>query len=177
MIIMLFLFTLLIFPIKIGAKLYFLPEEGFLSIKFFLYRIFIFNLEFFISNDKIFLKLGKKKPSEFNLDLSNNEKSQLPFNPLIIRKVSIIINTGGSPVFVTGYSFVANIISSKLPKYFKNTKIEICSFPAYYKSGISIKGHLSVFTNILALFYMLIYYLISKLFTKKEKQNAIQQSN
>lgn len=177
MVVMLFLFTLLIFPIKIGAKLYFLPEEGFLSVKFFLYRFFVFNLEFFSSEGKIFLKIGKRQPSEFVFDFSNTGNNIDFYNPLQITRFSMILHIGGNPQTVTVFSFLSKTIADLLPKSIKSTKIKIRSIPAYYKSGFSAKAKISVFTNLLALLYSLIYYLIKKIFSKKEKTNAIQQSN
>ena len=156
MVIMLFLFILLIFPIKLGAKLYFLPKEGYLTIKFFLYRIFILSIHIFATNGKIYFKLGKKRPSEFLIDFSTSQKTTIPYNPFKIMKLKIFLQAGGNPTVVTTFSFFFNFFGKVLATKFKNIKVDIYSLPSYYKQEFSLKSKLVLYTSLLAVIYALV---------------------
>lgn len=176
MVIMLFIFVILIFPINLRVKLNFNLNDRFLWLKFFLFHIFITDVKFIQVDNNIYLKIGSKKPTKFSIDLSN-KSAPIPFNPIYLKNASINITQGTNPIYTTILNYIINIAKNILYRITNKYKIQICTTPIFHKSVLSIKAKLSAYTNILALLYALIIYSISKIFTKKEKKNVIQQSN
>lgn len=177
MVIMLFFIILIIFPIKLSAKSFLSIKNGYLTLKFFVYHLFVIDINLFTHNDNLYLKIGKNKPSEFVLDFSNKGKSvQIPFNPLRLLRANICLYIGGSPQNLAFYNAFINAGSSFVLSIIDDRRIKVKCIPAYYSEDIILKINLSVFTNLLALIIVGVLYLIKKIFTKKETKNAIQQS-
>lgn len=174
---MLFFIILIIFPIKLSAKSFLSIKNGYLTLKFFVYHLFIIDINLFTHNDNLYLKIGKNKPSEFVLDLSNNSKGiQIPFNPLRLIKANVFLYIGGNPQRITFINEFINTITNLFLLVLHDKRIKVKCAPNYYSDDIKLKINLSVFTNLLALIIVGVLYLIKKIFTKKETKNAIQQS-
>lgn len=173
MVIMLFIFTILLFPIRLNAKVYLKPEEEIIYIKLFLYKFFISDLKIFIFNNEINYKIGKSKPKVFKFTVPfEQNNNQLDY--FKIKRIDVLIYLGINTFISTFGSLILKFISQIVSDNSKiSTNVRV--LPIYFSNSLHLKGKVGLSTNILKILSALLVNLISNILKqRKENKNAIQ---